>query len=158
MILATITVGAASNGQELDENSFDFWVGDWEVVWTNPDGSEVKGYNEIIRTLNQKVIQENFRDPSSNFEGTSISVYSPTTKTWHQAWADSNGVYYDFEGDLIDGAPAFKTKTIERSEERIIRRMVFKNIQKDSFTWIWEGTKNGGHTWNELWKINYRRR
>mgnify|MGYP000872804455 CR=1 FL=1 len=28
----------------------------------------------------ENVIQENFKDPNTNFEGTSISVYNPTTK------------------------------------------------------------------------------
>jgi len=36
--------------------------------------------------------------------------------------------------------------------------MIFKDIDKDSFTWIWEGTKNGGESWNKLWKVNYKRK
>nr|AWJ66241.1 hypothetical protein [uncultured bacterium] len=157
LIFAILSVCKSAIGQELDENSFDFWVGHWQVAWANSDGIEVRGTNEIVRILHQKVIQENFIDPSTNFKGTSITVYNPTTKTWHQAWADSAGTYYDFEGELVNGMPSFKTKTIHRNGEQIIQRMVFKNIQKDAFTWIWEGTKNGGESWNELWKISYRR-
>ena len=144
--------------QELNENTFNFWVGNWEVGWINPDGTEVNGTNQITRTLHNKVIQEYFRDPSTGFEGTSISVYSPTTKKWHQAWADSDGTYYNFVGDLINGEPVFRTKMIDRNGENIIHRMVFKEIKEDSFIWIWEGTKNNGVSWNELWKINYKRK
>jgi hypothetical protein len=35
--------------------------------------------------------------------------------------------------------------------------MVFYDIKKDSFTWDWEGTQDGGETWNLLWRINYTR-
>jgi hypothetical protein len=147
-----------SLGQELDEYTFDFWVGIWEVGWVNPDGSRGLGTNHIVRTLNKKVIQENFKDPNTNYEGTSISVYNPNTKKWHQAWADSDGSFYNFEGDIINGEPVFKTKMVVRNGEQIIQRMVFKEIQEDSFIWIWEGTKNNGESWNEIWKINYKRK
>lgn len=81
LFIVMITFSCDVHGQELDENTFDFWVGDWELVWANPDGSEVKGSNKIVKILNQKVLQENFKDPNTNFEGTSISVYNPETKT-----------------------------------------------------------------------------
>jgi hypothetical protein len=144
--------------QKLDEHSFDFWLGDWEAVWTQSDGSKVHGINEIKGIANNTVLQENFFDPSSSFSGTSISVFNPATQVWHQAWADSNGVFFNFEGILIEGDPAFKTKTIEKDGKKIIQRMVFKDIKKDSFTWVWEGTRNGGSSWNELWKIYYTRK
>jgi hypothetical protein len=145
------------HSQELNERSFNFWAGTWEAVWIDANGAEVRGTNEIKFIANDKVLQENFYDPSTNFKGTSISVFNPNTKTWHQAWADSNGVYYNFIGGLDDGVLCFKTPILERNGEKIIQRMVFKEIEEKSFTWIWEGSKNGGNSWNELWKINYTR-
>ena len=157
LVLFVISNSIKTTAQEMNENTFDFWVGNWEVGWINPDGSKVFGTNQIVRTVYNKVLQENFSDPSSKYEGTSISVYSPATKKWYQAWADSDGTYYNFEGDIVDGQPVFKTKLIEQNGERIIRRMVFKEIQKESFIWIWEATSNNGESWNELWRINYKR-
>ena len=144
-------------GQQLNESAFDFWIGEWSVYWKDQNGKIVTGSNEIERTTNKKVIQENFHDPNTNFKGTSLSVYSPTKKTWHQAWADSNGSYFDFIGDTVNGNPSFKTKTVVKDGEKIIQRMVFKEITKNSFVWVWEETKDGGEHWNELWKINYIR-
>ncbi len=157
ILLIISFANATMTGQELDETTFDFWIGNWNVSWQDQDGKTVTGSNEILRTVNKKVIQENFYDPNTNFKGTSISVYNPVTKIWHQAWADSNGSYFDLSGDYINGNPVFTTKMLEKDGEKIIQRMVFKNIEKDSFTWVWEGTKNGGLTWNELWKIQYNR-
>ena len=94
-------------------------------------------------------------------DGTCELLNLPTrTSGWHRFFSEmpNDGTYYDFEGDIINGEPVFKTRMIERNGEKTIRRMVFKDIQEDSFIWIWEGTKNNGVSWNELWRINYKRK
>jgi hypothetical protein len=46
--------------QAQDGSEFDFWVGKWDLSWKYGDGSEGKGTNHIMKTLDGKVIQENF--------------------------------------------------------------------------------------------------
>lgn len=156
-IVLSLVMYTQSYTQELNESSFNFWIGHWEVTWTNPDGSEGKGKNQIVKILDEKVIQENFTSADNTLKGMSLSVYNPKTQNWHQAWADNNGSYFDFVGELVDGVPIFKTQNKGAKGENVVQRMKFKSIKQDSFTWIWEGTNDGGKTWNELWKINYRR-
>jgi hypothetical protein len=36
--------------------------------------------------------------------------------------------------------------------------MVFHAIGADAFTWDWERTRDGGTSWQRLWRIEYRRR
>ncbi len=141
-----------------DSTLFDFWVGEWSLEWTNADGSKSYGTNKIEKTLDGKVIQENFRDPKSGAKGTSISVYNSKLKTWHQAWADNGGSYYDFEGAIDGEKRIFRTKEKEVNGEKIIQRMVFYNIKPDSLTWDWELTKDGGKTWTLQWRILYSRK
>lgn len=141
---------------QLNETSFDFWVGHWDLEWKDTSGKVLKGTNRIEKTLDGKVIQEFFED-QQGFKGTSISVYNPKTKTWHQAWADNQGAYFDFIGDVIDDMPVFKTKPIEKDGQISFSRMVFKHISDDSFIWDWESTKDGGKTWQLNWQINYQR-
>ncbi len=141
-----------------DSTLFDFWVGDWSLEWTNADGSKSYGTNKIEKTLDGKVIQENFRDPKSGTKGTSISVYNKVKKTWHQAWADNGGSYYDFEGAIEEEKPIFRTKEKEVNGNKVIQRMVFYNIKPDSLTWDWELTKDGGKTWTHQWRIFYTRK
>ncbi len=140
-----------------DSTLFDFWVGEWNLEWTNADGSKSSGTNKIEKTLDGKVIQENFRDPKG-FKGTSISVYNTRQKTWHQAWADNGGSYYDFEGAIEGEKRIFKTKEKEVNGNKIIQRMVFYNIKHDSLLWDWELTKDGGKTWALQWRIFYNRK
>ncbi len=144
--------------QEMNKNTFDFWVGEWEVSWDKPDGTKGKGINRIVKILDTKVIQENFVDPDTGFKGTSLSVYNPTKKEWHQAWADNQGGYFNFIGDMSQDGPVFKTKMIRQGDKKIIQKMTFKNISKDSFMWDWEGSNDGGKNWELLWRINYVRK
>ncbi|NAS31724.1 hypothetical protein GTQ40_12125 [Flavobacteriaceae bacterium R38] len=144
--------------QKLDEKTFDFWVGEWELTWDKPDGTKGKGINQIIKILDNKVIQENFEDPDTGFKGTSISVYNPVKKEWHQAWADNQGGYFDFIGDIGNDGPVFKTKIVVQGDKKIIQRMTFKNITKDKFVWDWENSTDGGENWTLSWRINYNRK
>ena len=144
--------------QHIDHTSFDFWIGEWELEWQKGDGSTGHGTNTIVRILDGKVIQENFEDPESGFKGMSLSVYNPTTKKWHQAWADNAGGYFDFTGSVFDGNPIFKTTAVQQGEKTIVQRMLFKNITKDRLVWDWEKTEDGGNHWTLQWSIQYTRK
>ena len=140
---------------------FDFWVGEWEVTWNEADGKKGKGLNTISKTLDENVINENFRileGQSKGFKGTSISVYQPRQKRWKQAWADNQGGYFDFVGETDNGKRIFKTQPIKNGDNEVISRMVFKDIKKDSFVWDWESSVDGGKTWKLNWQINYKRK
>ena len=139
------------------EEAFDFWVGNWDLTWTGQDGKEGKGTNRIVKILDGKVIEENFEDLNSGFKGKSISVYNPRFKTWHQAWADNQGGYFDFKGVTEGDSRMFQTKMVEKDGKKIIQRMRFYNITADSLTWDWEMTTDGGETWSLQWRINYNR-
>jgi len=137
------------------EHAFDFWVGNWSLEWTGKDGEIIKGKNIVTKILDAKVVKENFEDPSTGFKGTSISVYSPIKGTWHQAWADNQGGYYNFVGEIDGDKRIFKTLPKKVNDNVVIQRMVFHNITANKFTWDWEMSKDGGKTWKLNWQINY---
>lgn len=158
IILLAFTFGFIGFSQQLNENSFDFWLGEWDLTWQNREGNEMKGTNEIIRILDGSIIQENFIDLQSGFKGTSISVYNSRKKSWNQAWADNAGGYFSFYGTSENGNKIFSTLPEEINGKIIIKRMVFKNITEDSFIWDWEISQDNGGTWNLAWRINYLRK
>jgi hypothetical protein len=139
-------------------SAFDFWVGNWEVSWLNPDSSYTYGTNVIEKTLDEKVIQEHFNDPSSGFKGTSISVFSIQDNKWHQSWADNAGGQFDFFG-IVDGDKRiFQTEAKDRKGVLIIQRMRFHSINADNFIWDWESSIDEGETWKLVWQIFYERK
>lgn len=150
-----------ANAQQLDSLTFDFWVGKWDASWENTTTGEIeKGTNLIEKTLDGIVLQEHFEiltGVNKGVKGTSISVWSPQRKSYHQAWADNQGGYFNFIGEVDGDKKIFKTLPVERGDKVIIQRMVFYDIEQDSFTWDWEATTDGGKTWNLNWRINYIR-
>jgi hypothetical protein len=148
-----------AQSDQLDSATYDFWVGKWNANWENANGTKGSGTNHVFKVLDGTVIEENFSitgGPLVGFLDKSISVMD-ANKQWHQAWADNQGGYFDFTGEVIGEKKIFKTKLVEKDGKKIIQRMVFYDIKMDSFTWDWEGTQDGGETWNLLWRINYTR-
>lgn len=157
LFLLMLSLSHISLSQELSPNSFDFWIGDWDLTWVNAQGIEMKGTNRIIKILDGKVIQENFTNLQNGYKGMSLSVFNPRTKIWHQAWTDSNGGYFNFSGAHEDGYKTFKTDTQKLGDKKIIKRMQFKNITNNSLMWDWEVSEDGGNSWRLAWRINYKR-
>ncbi|MGB5819171.1 MAG: hypothetical protein WBG90_06765 [Saonia sp.] len=140
--------------------AFDFWIGSWEATWDESEGVVGKGTNEIKKILDGKVIQENFQiteGKGKGFKGTSISIYQTKWNRWKQAWADNQGGYFDFTGDVSGDEKIFRTTPLKKDGKKILSRMVFKDVRKDAFTWYWEKSKDGGKSWKLLWRINYKR-
>ena len=145
---------------QLSADTFDFWVGSWDLTWTNAQGQTETGKNEIVRILDGKVIQENFEaGPGSlqGYKGTSISVFNPQNGTWYQTWMDNQGGNINLTGEVIEGKKIFKTAEVVRNGQKAMSRMVFYDFTADSFTWEWEATTDGGKTWKLNWRINYQR-
>jgi len=148
--------------QAQDGTEFDFWVGEWDLTWEYADGSQGTGTNLIEKILDGKVLQEKFEatdsGPYAGFKGTSISVFNPQSKSWHQAWADNQGGYFDFQGIIADGKRIFQMSTTAPDGTETLLRMRFYNIEENSLTWDWEQSKDGGESWTLSWRINYQRK
>ena len=140
---------------------YDFWLGEWEASWDEGDGIKPHGLNTITKELDSTILVEKFRVTSGGtkgFQGMSISVYNPKNKRWHQAWADNQGTYYNFEGVAEGDRMIFRTLPREIGDKTVIQRMVFHEITATDFTWDWESSTDGGTTWNRQWQIFYTRK
>ncbi len=130
-------------------DDLDFWVGKWDAVWEGGSGT-----NEITKEYNGCLIREDFR--GSNLLGMSVSSYSQVDKMWRQTWIDEQNGYLDLKG-YYDGDNYIFHTVPDASKPNAQLRMVFSDIKKDSFTWTWMGTQDGGENWNNLWQISYTR-
>jgi hypothetical protein len=138
-------------------HQFDFWIGKWKVEWKNQDSTTSEGINIVNSILDGCVIEENFDgNPGMNFRGKSLSVYSHNLKTWQQTWVDTEGFYMLFTGGIQD-EKMILSRTVETTKGRLSQRMIFYNIQNDSFDWNWESSTDNGKNWKLNWKIKYSR-
>lgn len=135
-------------------SQFDFWLGDWRLTYNDTSHAT----NTITKEMNGCVIHEHFNDEVKLYHGESWSVYNPKTKLWQQTWVDDQGEYIVLTGTYSDGKMTLTTEPAMNNGVKIINRMVFHNITKDSFDWEWEATIDEGKTWKNNWHIHYQRK
>ncbi len=137
------------------EHQMDFWLGEWNLKWERGEGTNV-----VQRTLDGKIIQENFLgrwDGTQSFNGKSFSAYVSAEKKWKQTWVDNQGGYVDLTGNA-EGSSFILMREETSSGHKILQRMLFSDIRRNSFTWDWQLSRNNGTTWESQWKIEYTRK
>ena len=145
-----------------EARQLDFWLGEWKLSWpaeqTGGEAGETgHGINRIKRLFGDCVIEENFATDDGRFNGRSVSVYDESADLWRQTWVDSSGAYLSLTGRFDGRTMELRTEPVEREDETVLNRMVFQDITTDSLLWRWQGSRNGGETWNDLWTISYTR-
>lgn len=135
--------------------ALDFWLGEWRVSWWGADSSLQEGTNRIVKILDGTVIEEQFEAPGLNFRGKSLSVYHPKEGQWRQAWVDNQGGFISLTGNFTEEKKIFQTSP---DAAGILWRMVFLDIQADSFRWEWERSADDGKSWETKWQIFYHRK
>ena len=144
---------AAAEQQQLQ-----FWVGDWDLTWPgNKPGEVGHGTNNIKRIMDGCVIQENFSGGDSiPLRGTSVSTFDARSGHWKQTWVDNQGGYLDFVGNFKDGQMILQRETTQNGQ-KVLQRMVWKNISANELDWSWEASTDGGKTWQVNWPVHYKR-
>jgi len=102
-------------------------------------------------------VHEHFSDQEGNFKGESWSVYNPQKELWQQTWVDNEGGYIVLTGGIKSNEMILTTDEQRTSTGTSMARMVFFNIQQNSFDWRWEKSTDGGKTWTLNWLIHYKR-
>ncbi len=140
---------------------FDFWVGDWDLAWTDAQGAKQTGRNRIEKIMGGTVLSENFlatSGPTKGYEGKSYSVFQPNARQWRQTWVDNQGGYIPLEGGREGDTFFFENRRTLPSGKTVQSKMVFHDITPDRFVWDWKSSLDGGQTWRLAWQITYRRR
>lgn len=146
-----------------EARQFDFWLGEWDLSWpAEQSGGEAgergTGSNRIERLFGDCVIEENFTTDDGSFQGHSVSVYDVGAGIWRQTWVDSAGAYLSFTGNRDGDVMELRTSPVERDGETVVSRMIFTEISARSLEWAWQGSRDGGESWADLWNISYSRR
>lgn len=146
-----------------EARQFDFWLGKWDLSWpAEQSGGEAgrrhTGTNNITKMFGDCVIEENFATDDGRLLGHSVSVYDEKAAMWRQTWVDSSGAYLWFTGSFNGEVMELRTEPVQRDDETVVQRMIFTDITGDSLEWTWQGSRDGGETWNDLWNVSYRRR
>lgn len=145
-----------------EHSAFDFWLGTWELSWPAEQmggrpGERGSGTNRVERVLGGCVIEENFSVSDGSFRGHSVSVYDAGAGVWRQTWVDSSAGYIALTGRFENDRMILSTEPVKRDDQVVVSRMVFRDIEPGSLSWDWQGSRDGGESWTDLWNIEYLR-
>jgi hypothetical protein len=133
---------------------FDFWVGDWVVH--NPKGQQV-GTNRIEKIENGCAILENWTN-ARGITGRSINIYRPTSRTWTQAWAGSDGLTLMLEGRFEAGKMILAGTSLGSKNEPLRDRVTWSSLAGGTVRQFWEQSADEGKTWTVAFDGTYSRR
>lgn len=159
-LLAAAVVAAQSQPQygcnSPESRQLDFWLGEWDLAYTGPNGQPARSRNRITKTLDGCAVLEEFAGaPGTKLDGRSYSAYDRLAKRWKQTWVDNTASYLDFEGATVDGDMAF-VRSVTRDGKTSHQRMVFRDVKPDSLKWLWQSSPDG-KAWTTQWEIDYKR-
>jgi len=136
-------------------HQFDFWIGTWEV--RTPDG-KVAGTNRIEPILDGCVLQENWRG-AKGLQGSSLNMYVPSTKRWHQTWMDQQGTLLLLDGTLRQGAMVMTGEAPSSKKPGVtaLQRVTWTPSSDGTVRQLWESSEDGGTTWTTVFDGRYSR-
>jgi hypothetical protein len=140
--------------------AMDFWVGEWDLNFPNPDGSRGHAVNRITRDeFGSCVIAEHFEQAGIGYTGASWSSYDRSKRKWVQTWVDNQGGYITLAGGPVEGQDhIFRLDTVDpRGPAQKHFRMIWQKVTPESLTWRWQQRQDDG-TYTDSWVIDYVRR
>ena len=139
-----------------EAHQFDFWIGDWEVK--TPDGKPA-GTNRVDPVLGGCAIQEHWIGVRG-MTGTSLNMYVPSTKRWHQTWIDDRGTLLLLNGVYGDGAMVLtgEGKPSAASSVPSRERITWSRLEGGDVRQLWEQSLDGGATWKVVFDGRYHKK
>lgn len=136
-------------------HQFDFWIGTWEV--RTPDG-KVAGTNRIEPILDGCVLQETWRG-ARGLQGSSLNMYVPSAKRWHQTWMDQQGTLLLLDGTFRDGAMVMTGEAPSSTKPGTMaqQRITWTPASDGTVRQLWEASDDTGKTWTTVFDGRYTR-
>src|SRR6185437_1873016 len=127
----------------------DFWIGHWDVApWNAPAGTPpaAAGTSVIEPDVAQCVINESWHGAAGG-AGKSINFYDVNRKAWRQVWVATGGGSLDYSGEFRDGAMRFEGWTLGANGQKVLQRLTFTPIGRDTVRQTFLTSTDEGKNW-----------
>jgi hypothetical protein len=138
-------------GASADYRTFDFWVGDWEVV--DKAGNSV-GSSRVERILSDCALLETWHGQGGG-EGRSLSSWNPGLRHWEQYWTDGQGLPIFFNGGFEEGELRLRADSARRNGARLFRRETYSKLPDGRVRELSESSADAGRTWQTEFDFYY---
>jgi hypothetical protein len=154
---AAKTTAAPEPCASPEHRQFDFWLGEWEVR----EADRVAGANHISRILGGCALREEWTGAGGG-QGTSLNVYDPARRRWHQTWVDDKGLVLLLEGQWRAG------KMVLEGERPTPAGAGAARTTRERISWtpqaggrvrqLWETSADSGKTWQVVFDGIYSKK
>jgi len=146
----------------VETTQFDFWIGNWDVTpWQAPPSSNPAsiGTNLIEPILEHCVILENWTGGGpGGGAGKSMNFWDTNRRQWRQIWVADGGGSLDYAGTFRDGAMRFEGWTLSPTGARVLQKLTFFPISRDTVRQLFETSIDSGKTWQPGFDGRYVRK
>ena len=115
------------------------------------------GHSVVKKELNGCAITEHWKSVGSEYEGTSLNVFDPQTKSWTQDYVDNTGLRAVMIGKKEERQLVYMREFTGRDGRLRRTRMTFFDIDQDHVRQLVEQSTDGGKTWNTQYDLHYER-
>ena len=143
-----------------ETHQLDFWIGDWDVTpWQAPPSSNprVIGTNKIEPILEHCVLMENWTGGAGR-AGKSMNFWDRNRGQWRQIWVADGGGSLDYAGSFTGGAMRFEGWTLAPNGSRVLQKLTFFPISKDTVRQLFETSADSGKSWQPGFDGRYVRK
>jgi hypothetical protein len=140
--------------------AFDFWLGTWDVhPWATPGVSGPRlGTNRITTIVGGCALLEVWTSARGG-TGQSYNWFDTNLGNWRQLWIDQGGNTLDYtSGEYRDGAMRFSGWTLGANGARVLQKLTFFNVHRDTVRQLFESSSDSGRTWASAFDARYVRR
>lgn len=155
LIFISISAQSAEPAKRCDAKefrAFDFWVGEWRVTWTTPQGQPAEGRSSIQRVVGGCAIAEHWQGKDGS-EGRSLTYFNPAIKRWQQTWVDATAQPLMFEGNFEGESLVLKTK-VEHGGGFVTYHRITWTPLPDGVRQHWEQSATGT-AWDTVFDGHY---
>lgn len=132
----------------------DFWLGEWDVY--GADG-KFAGRNRISAVAEGCALLERW-EGAGGVSGVSLTFYDPAAGVWRQKWVGGLGLILELEGGWDGERMLLRGGTRPGREGPVADRIGWNPVDGGEVLQVWEITRDGGETWEQIFTGTYRRR
>ena len=145
-----------------EARQFDFWIGDWNVTpFQAPPGpnATLLGTNRVEPILEHCVLLENWTGAGpGGGSGKSMNFFDTNRRQWRQVWMADGGGSLDYAGSFTGGAMRFEGWTRGSNGQRVLQKLTFFPISRDTVRQLFETSADSGKTWQPGFDGRYVRK